>query len=663
MYFYLHRGPERIRTAVQGFADLCLAPRPQDLFLKGAKVTNLKNVYLQLLKGIGKILRYLTRYKKYAIVSVFANTFSIIFGVFSITLLIPFLLILFPNGNTGTGDVILNKPPRFHFSGSWLSDTSIYYMHLLIRENGVQSVLIMLCLMLIIIVLLKNIFRYFAAYFMAPIRNGVIKDIRNEVYDKILTLPLSYYSAERKGDIMARMTNDLTEIEWSVMQSLEIITVNPLNILILIISLVFLSPQLTLTAVILLPVTGYFISKVGGTLRKSSSIAKSKMGILFSMIEETIGGIRIIRAFTAEKLSRAKFREENETYTTVMNRVYRRTDLASPLTETLVSIVLAILLYLGGQLVWSANHYLDGPIFITYVALFSQIVTPAKAFSTGYYNVQKGLASLERINKILQTENTVLEVPDAKPIRSFEKEIVFHEVSFAYIRGDTGWALRHIDLKIPKGKTIAIVGKSGSGKSTLVDMLPRFYDPSEGYITIDGVPLNTLSIMQLRNLMGIVTQETVLFNDSVSNNIAFGMKEFTKEQVIQAAKVAHAHEFITQMSKGYDTNIGDRGGKMSGGERQRMSLARAILKNPPILILDEATSALDTESERLVQEALTTLMTHRTSIVIAHRLSTIKNADEIIVMDSGSIVERGTHNGLLLENGVYKKLYDLQTFV
>ena len=615
------------------------------------------------MKGIGKILRYLKNYKKYAFWNIFGNTFSILFGVFSISMLIPFLWVLFPSKDNPDKQVVFTSKPAFHLSGTWVSDITKYYMQLYSHEYGIQYVLIILCLFFVLVMLLKNAFRYLAAYNMAPIRNGVIKDLRNEIYDKILILPLSYYSAERKGDIMARMTNDLTEIEWSVMQSLEMITVSPLNIIVIIGALIFLSPQLTLLAIILLPVTGFLIAKVGGTLRKSSSRSKGSMGILFSMIEETIGGIRIIRAFTAEKIIHNKFREENDKYTVIMNRVYRRTDLASPLTEVLVSIVLGILLYVGGYLVEGSGHALDGPVFVAYVALFSQLVPPAKAFSTAYFNVEKGLASMERINKILHAEVTVTEVENPRPIHAFDKEIEFHKVGFAYQRGDSGYALRDINLKIPKGKTIAIVGQSGSGKSTLVDMLPRFYDPTEGVITIDGVALNELSISQLRNLMGIVTQDTVLFNDSVKNNIAFGMTDVTDEQVENAARVAHAHEFISKMEHGYQTNIGDRGGKMSGGERQRMSLARAILKNPPILILDEATSALDTESERLVQDALTKLMTNRTSIVIAHRLSTIKNADEIIVMQKGNIVERGNHSTLLALNGVYRRLYDLQSFV
>lgn len=620
------------------------------------------------MKGIGKILRYLKGYKKYAALNIIANTFSIIFGVFSIVAVIPFLNVLFPSKDDISAKTVLAVRPDFHnysisHLGTWLSDTTKYYIQSLSAQYGVQYVLILLCLAFVIIMLLKNGFRYMAVYYMAPIRNGVIKDLRNEIYDKVLVLPLSYYSAERKGDIMARMTNDLTEIEWSVMQSLEMISVNPLNILLIIVSLVFLSPHLTLVAIILLPVIGVLIAKVGGTLRKSSSKAKGSMGLLFSMIEETIGGIRIIRAFTAEKITHTKFREENEKYTKIMNRVYRKTDLASPLTEVLVSIVVSVLLYIGGHLVWSSSHVLDGPVFIAYIALFSQLIPPAKAFSTGYFNVEKGLASLERINKILHAEVTVKEIEHPRSITTFEREIEFNDVSFAYQRGDAGYALRHINLRIPKGKTIAIVGQSGSGKSTLADMLPRFYDPTAGVITIDGIPLNELSISQLRNLMGIVTQDTVLFNDTVKNNIAFGMKNVTGEQVVQAAKVAHAHEFISRMENGYETNIGDRGSKMSGGERQRMSLARAILKNPPILILDEATSALDTESERLVQDALTQLMHNRTSIVIAHRLSTIKNADEIIVMQSGQIVERGSHAVLLALNGAYRRLYDLQSFV
>lgn len=615
------------------------------------------------MKGLGKILRYLKNYKKYAVINVIANALSIVFNVFSLVAVIPFLNVLFHPENSAGKQVGVLAKPAFHMSGTWLSDISKYYIQNLSQEYGVQYVLILLCVSFVMMMLLKNVFRYIAVYNMAPIRNGVIKDLRNEIYDKILVLPLSYYSAERKGDIMARMTNDLTEIEWSVMQSLEMISVNPLNIIFIIASLVVLSPHLTLVAVCLLPVIGFLIYKVGGTLRKSSSKSKGSMGVLFSMIEETIGGIRIIRAFTAEKIMHTKFREENNKYTGIMNRVYRRTDLASPLTEVLVSILSAILIYIGGHMVWSASHILDGAVFITYVIIFAQVMAPAKAFSTGYYNVEKGLASLERIDKILHAEITVTEIANPRPIGTFEKEIEFKNVSFAYQRGDSGYALQDINLKIPKGKTIAIVGQSGSGKSTLADMLPRFYDPTGGIITIDGIPLNELSISQLRNLMGIVTQDTVLFNDTVKNNIAFGMKNVTDEQVIQAAKVAHAHEFISRMENGYETNIGDRGGKMSGGERQRMSLARAILKNPPILILDEATSALDTESERLVQDALTQLMTNRTSIVIAHRLSTIKNADEIIVMQSGHIVERGTHAALLSQNGVYKKLYDLQSFV
>lgn len=622
------------------------------------------------MKGIGKILHYLKNYKKYALLNILFNTISLVFNLFSLGMIIPVLQVLVTNSPVQNALILKSVPPVLHFSEKSLSDYLDYHVAFMIQQYGTDYILLIICITFIGIMFLKNLFRYLASFYMAPIRNGVVKDVRKEIYDKILVLPLSYFSSERKGDIMARMTNDITEIEWSVMQSLEMFTINPLTIIVFIGALIFISFQLSIVVFILFPITGLLIARIGRSLRRSSTKAKDKMGVIFSMIEETLGGIRILKAFNAEKPAQAKFHDENTLYTRIMNKVYRKTDLASPLTEFLISIVLSIVIYTGGQLVLGTSHTLDGKWFIFYVAVFSQLLTPAKALSTAYFNVEKGLASMERINKILHAEVTVKEIANPRSISSFEKEIEYHNVSFAYQRGDSGYALHNINLKIPKGKTIAIVGQSGSGKSTLVDMLPRFYDPTDGVITIDGVALNELSITQLRNLMGIVTQDTVLFNDTVKNNIAFGMsqgdpfgKNITDEQIIEAAKVAHAHEFISRMENGYETNIGDRGGKMSGGERQRMSLARAILKNPPILILDEATSALDTESERLVQDALIKLMTNRTSIVIAHRLSTIKNADEIIVMQKGNIVERGDHAALLALNGAYKRLYDLQSFV
>jgi subfamily B ATP-binding cassette protein MsbA len=591
------------------------------------------------------------------------NILSLIFNIFSFTMTLPFLDILFLTDKADYSKIIAKGLPEFHFTFKYLEGYLTYHITLLMSTEGINYVLMLICVVFVIIILLKNLFRYLAVFAMAPIRNGVVKDIRNEIFEKVLELPLSYYSAERKGDIMARMTNDITEIEWSVMQSIELLTINPITIIVLIATLLFTSVHLTIIIFILFPITAFLIAKIGGSLRRSSTKAKSRMGSLFSMIEETLGGVRIIKAFSAEKLIRLKFFRENREYTRIMNKVYRKTDLASPLTETLVSIVLAIIMYLGGQLAAGNLHVLDGAQFIFYLVVFSQLVTPAKAFSTAYFNVEKGIASIERINKIMSGEVSIKEPINPKYARTFEQSIVFDNVSFSYFKGDSGYALMDINLTIPKGKTIAIVGQSGSGKSTLADMLPRFYDPTMGRITLDGIPIQEIGLTSLRSMFGIVTQETILFNDTIKNNIAFGMKDVPLEKVIEAAKVANAHDFIMRMEMGYETNIGDRGANVSGGERQRLSLARAIIKNPPILILDEATSALDTESERLVQDALSNLMSHRTSLVIAHRLSTIKNADEIIVMQKGRIVERGTHGALINTDGVYRKLYDLQSFV
>lgn len=611
--------------------------------------------------GLKKIVRYIFQYKRFAVLNIVFNTVSLVFNLFSLGMVIPVLQILVSPADNSR--LFTNPPPALHFSEKSLSDFFDYHIAIMVNNHGTDFVLMVICLAFVVIMMLKNLFRYLASFYMAPIRNGVVKDLRNEVYSKILVLPLSFFSAERKGDIMARMTNDITEIEWSVMQSLEMFTINPLTIIVFISALVFISFQLSIVVFILFPVTALLIARIGRSLGRSSTKAKNKMGTIFSMIEETLGGIRILKAFNAEKSARNKFLEENNFYTAIMNKVYRKTNLASPLTEFLISIVISVVIFTGGKLVLGSLHVLDGKWFVYYVIIFSQLLTPAKALSTAYFNVEKGLASMERINRILLAEVTVTEIEKPLPITSFEREIEFQDVSFAYQRGDAGYALQHINLKVGKGKTIAIVGQSGSGKSTLVDMLPRFYDPTSGLITIDGYELRQLSIKQLRNLMGIVTQDTILFNDTVKNNIAFGMTDIAEDRVIEAAKVAHADEFISRMPNGYQTNIGDRGSKMSGGERQRISLARAILKNPPILILDEATSALDTESERLVQDALVKLMTNRTSIVIAHRLSTIKNADEIIVMQKGAIAERGNHAQLIALGGVYKRLYDLQIFV
>ena len=614
------------------------------------------------MKNIFGILPYVKGYWKYAIWNIIFNILSVVFSVFSIAMLFPFLQVLFSDNNSKLDEIIAKGKPVFEFSTNGILDSINYMLAHNTIEHGKTHVLSLICVFIIVTILLKNLFRYLAMYSLAPIRNGVVKDLRNKIFKKTLELPLSYYSEERKGDIISRMTTDVQEIEWNIMQSLEMIFREPLNIIIFLVMMVAMSPKLTLIAFILLPVTVLLIGKLGKSLRRSSGIQKEKMGILLSIMDETLGGLRIIKGFNAEKKTAKKFEDENESFTKLGVKVGRKVDLASPLSETLGVSVLVALLYIGGKMVID-DRSMDGAVFITYLAMFSQLLTPSKAFASAYSSVQKGLASAERIDKILNAEVSIKDKENPKRIQSFEKSIEYKNVSFAYRKGEVGWVLNDINLTIEKGKTIALVGQSGSGKTTMADMLPRFYDTTHGEILIDGIPLKDAAILDIRNLMGIVTQESILFNDTVFNNIAFGIDNATESDVIEAAKIANAHDFIMQMPNGYHTNIGDRGSKMSGGQRQRISIARAVLKNPPILILDEATSALDTESERLVQDALNKLMKNRTSIVIAHRLSTIQHADEIIVMQKGLIIERGTHNQLINSNGTYKKLHEMQSFV
>ena len=608
------------------------------------------------------VLRYIKGYWRYATWNIIFNILSVIFSFFSIALLVPFLNVLFTNNAQEITEILNQGQPHLTLS----KDSITAYVKYLIahggQEYGKLNVLVIICLFVIATVFLKNLFRYLAMYSLAPIRNGVVRDMRNKLFNKTLELPLSYYSEERKGDIISRMTTDVQEIEWSIMQSLEMIFREPLTIVIFLVMMFVVSAKLTIVSFVLLPITALLIGQIGKSLKKSASRGKEKMGVLLSIMDETLGGLRIIKGFNAEKKANEKFQNENQQYTNISIKMYRKVDLASPLSEFLGITVLVAILYLGGQMVIDDNT-MDGTLLIFYLVMFSQLLTPAKSFTTAYYNVQKGLASSERIDKILNAEITIKDAPDAKSITKFEKEIEYKNVSFAYREGEVGWVLNNVNLKIEKGKTIALVGQSGSGKTTLADMLPRFYDTTKGEILIDGISVKSAKMKDIRALMGIVTQESILFNDTVFNNIAFGIEGVTEQQVIEAAKIANAHEFIVQMPEGYQTNIGDRGSKMSGGQRQRMSIARAVLKNPPILILDEATSALDTESERLVQDALNKLMKNRTSVVIAHRLSTIQHADEIIVMQKGEIIERGTHSELLSKKGAYSKLHEMQSFV
>ena len=607
------------------------------------------------MKNYLNLLKYVKAYKGYAALNIGCNILSVIFSLFSLTMVAPFLNVLF------TQETNYQLIP-WSFSIKALLGNFNYFLSVFIAEHGKLVALELIAIIVVILFFLKNLFRYLAMYFMSPIRNGVVRDLRNKMYEKVLYLPLTYFSEEKKGDLMSRMTSDVQEIEWSIMQSLEVIFREPLTVILFLTTMVLMSFQLSLFVFILLPIAGLLIGQIGKSLRRTSSKSQAMMGQLLSNIEETLGGLRIIKAFTSELFSIKKFQVLNDEYKKLMIRLYRKRDLSSPLSEFLGAAVLVTVMYFGGRLVLK-EATLEPSIFIAFIAIFSQLIPPAKSFSEAYSNVQKGLASAERINKILDAEITIRDKAQPLPISDFRHSIEYRNVSFAYHQGGSGWVLKDINLKIEKGKTIALVGQSGSGKTTLADLLPRFYDLETGTILVDGEDVKEYKLTDLRKLMGIVTQESILFNDTVFNNIAFGLDHATLEQVKAAATIANAHDFIMEMPQQYQTNIGDRGGKMSGGQRQRISIARAILKNPPILILDEATSALDTESERLVQDALIKLMKNRTTLVIAHRLSTIQHADEIIVMQRGEIIERGMHDDLLSKNGVYKKLYELQAFV
>jgi len=600
----------------------------------------------------------------FAMLNALFNILSVIFNLFSLTMVAPFLDLLFLKTDQDYADRLAKGVPVMKMSVDSLVDNFYYYFTSIIvdPEKGKLFALITICVMVVVMFFFKNLTRYIAMFFMAPVRNGVVKDLRNNMHRKIMDLPLAYYSDERKGDIMSRMTTDAQEIEWSVMSSLEATFREPLTILLFLSTMIYISPQLTLFVFVLLPLTALLITRIGKSLKRTSVKSKERLGSLLSIIEETLSGLRIIKAFNAEQPIQQKFEELNVKYTTTMNRMYRKTDLASPMSEFLGACVLVVVMYFGGKLVLSEDQSLTAAMFIAYIAIFSQIIPPAKAFTNAFYNIQKGIASADRINKILDAENDIVDKPDAIAIDGFNSKVEYSNVNFSYRRGDTGNVLHQVNLVLEKGKTIALVGQSGSGKTTLADMLPRFYDPTGGVISIDGYSLRDLKLKSIRSLIGVVSQESILFNDTVANNIAFGMSGVSQEAIERAAKIANAHDFIMGMPEQYQTNIGDRGSKMSGGQRQRVSIARAVLKNPPILILDEATSALDTESERLVQDALHKLMANRTTLVIAHRLSTIQHADEIIVMNKGVIEERGTHSELLEKRGLYKKLYDLQSF-
>ena len=600
-------------------------------------------------------MRYAGPYWGHASLNVLFNILAVFFSLVSFTLFIPVLQMLF-----NQIPIPKSAPTLIWNNFDSLKDNFYYESGKLIHIYGNSKILIFIGLIIVFLYFFKNFFRYMAMYFLAVVRNGVVRDLRNGLYRKILILPLSYYNEQRKGDIIARMTNDVQEVEWSIMSSLEMAFRDPITMIAYLITLFVISPSLTIFVLILLPLSALVIGRIGKSLKRTSDKSQKKMGFILSMIEESISGLRIIKAFNAINFADNRFKLINNDYTKLMVRLYRKRDLASPLSEFLSVLVVTIVLWYGGNLVFEKGNLLDAAAFLVYLAIFSQLMPPAKSVTQAYYNIQKGAASVDRISQVLAAPEVIEQIPDAIVKKDFIKEIEYRNVNFRY---EKDVVLKDFSITIPKGKTIAVVGPSGAGKSTMVDLLPRFYDCTEGDILIDGIPIRNLVIEDLRGLMGIVSQETILFNDTIFNNIAFGMVNVSEEDVISAARVANAHEFIEKMPEGYYTNIGDRGTKLSGGQRQRLSIARAVLKNPPILILDEATSALDTESERLVQQALENLMRNRTSIVIAHRLSTIQFADEIIVLQNGQLVERGTHFALLEDNKVYKKLYDLQSFV
>lgn len=621
-------------------------------------------LYLCPVKTYFRIVRLIAPYKGYALLNAFFNILSVVFSLFSLTMVAPFLDLLFLKSEADYNERLARGVPQLKLSVDSLVDNFYYYFTEVIVDpaRGKMYALVLICVLVVVMFFFKNLSRYFAMFFLAPVRNGVVKDLRNNMHRKIMDLPLAYYSDERKGDIMSRITTDAQEIEWSVMSSLEATFREPLTLMLFLFTMIFISPQLTLFVLILLPITALLITRIGKSLKRTSVKSKDRLGVLLSLIDETLSGLRIIKAFNAEHFLQQKFEKVNDWYTMTMNRMYRKTDLSSPLSEFLGACVMVVVMYFGGKLVLEEDASLSAAMFITYIAIFSQMIPPAKSFTNAYYNIQKGIASADRIHKILDAENKIKDAPDAVNAGAFNNEVEFQNVSFRYLKGEQGYVLKDINLKLSKGKTIALVGQSGSGKTTLADMVPRFYDPDEGDILIDGVSVRKLKLASVRSLIGVVSQESILFNDTVANNIAFGLSGTNREGIERAARIANAHDFIMQMPMQYETNIGDRGGKLSGGQRQRLSIARAILKNPPILILDEATSALDTESERLVQEALQKLMENRTTLVIAHRLSTIRHADEIIVMNKGVIEERGTHTELINKKGLYNRLYELQSF-
>lgn len=598
--------------------------------------------------GFWRLLSRLKGYKKNVILAIVSNVLMAIFTVVSIPMIAPFFDILFSQEV-----VALSKPEDNN-----LPDNLDYFFSQLVINYTPQNALLIVIAAMLVVFFLKNIFRYLALYFMAPVRNGIIYDLRKQIFEKYIDLPLSFYSTEKKGDLMNRMTSDVQEIEWSILNTIEAIFKAPLIIVGSLTFMILVSPQLTLFVLVLIGFTAFIIGGISKTLKRSSSEVQTRLGRISSILEETLGGLRIIKGFNAQEYQSEKLEKDNADYRNILTRLLWRRDLSSPLSEFLGIVVVSMLLWYGSALVF--DKVLTPDLFFAFIFAFFQVIEPAKSFSSAYYNIQKGLAAVDRVDNLLNTPNPI--VDPEKPLTdiSFERKIKFEKVSFKYDNADTA-ALDQIDITINKGEVVALVGSSGAGKSTFVDLLPRFFDVSSGSIRIDGNDIRSYTLYDLRSLFGIVSQEAILFNDTIKNNILFGA-EATDEQIEEAARIANVSEFVNEMPDKYQSNIGDRGMKLSGGQRQRLTIARAVLRNPPIMILDEATSALDSESELLVQDALEKLMKNRTTVVIAHRLSTIRNADKIVVLDKGRIVEMGSHEQLMTLNGNYNKFVEMQTF-
>lgn len=602
-----------------------------------------------------RLLRYLLPFKWYVLQNVVYNILGAFFALFSFAMIIPFLEVLFKQQE------LVSEPMAFEFSMEYFRHTLNYYMGQMMASRGEAGALGLVSVLVVVFSLLKNGFLYAANFVLAPIRAFVVRDLRNDVYKKVLRLPLSFYTEARKGDVISLMSSDVQEIEMSLLTSLQFLFRDPITIVIFLVILFTISFQLTLFVLIVLPLTGLMIGRIGRNLRKTTFAGQMRLGDLMAVLEETLTGLRIIKAFNGENQMTGGFKKTNHSFALLLRKVIRRRYLASPISEFIATIVLMVIMAYGGSLVLGGTSSLSGPNLILFMMIFSQIIPPAKEFSTAWINIQKGLASVDRLDRLLMADDKIVEHPDAVEAEGFKESIEFRNVSFKY---DKEYVLKDVSFTIKKGQTIALVGKSGAGKSTLVDLLPRFMDTTQGEVLIDGIPVTRYKVKSLRALMGIVSQQSILFNDTFKNNIAFGSKgEITEERIIDAARVANAHDFIVDTEHGYEQGVGESGSKLSGGQKQRVSIARAVMANPPILILDEATSALDTESERLVQDAIIKLMQNRTSIVIAHRLSTIKHADLILVLDEGEIVERGTHNELIKKpKGLYKKLHSMQMF-